>query len=501
MSMKRRLFLSSSISAALTPSALIDQSRAASTKHWDLIIVGAGTAGMPAAIFAARRGAQVLMLDAAPEIGGTLHIAGGEICGANTKIQAARGVKDHPDSHYEDVMRLSNGLADPNVVRKTVDGAGTMIDWLDDRGWDCTDSHFITGASEGREGYSVRRYYQGAGAGLDILKVLVHELSTDIANGSVTALVSTKVIELLTNNSGAVEGVRTDSAGGINTFRGSHVLITSGGYAMNPALFRNLVGQPAYVDESYPYALGDSLQLAANIGAALRGANLHRPGSGSVLSSSQWPAKVYARFDTRPQKRLPWEIWVNDHGKRYVNEQMPGRSAREQALLKQPRLRYSIIFDDEIFNAAPPGIPGWSRNKIATHFNSHVMFHKADTLEELAMRAELDPSGLTQTTTDYNAAIGTTTDTFGREHRPLPIAKPPYYAIVHLGHSATSSVGVSVNADLLAVRTDGEAIPNLYVAGEALGSGAPLGNAYVPGMMITPAMTLGRHLGLTLPLV
>lgn len=497
--MKRRFLLQSSLAAALSPFVLRARSQAAENTIWDLVVVGAGTAGLPAAIFAARRGGKVLVIDAAPEIGGTLHIAGGEICGAGTKIQAACGVKDHPDSHFEDVMRLSNGLADPHVVRLTVDGAGQMIDWLDDRGWDCTDDHFITGASAGREGYSVRRYYQGAGAGVDILNVLVREVGKDIANGSVTSLVNTRVTELLTTDAGVVEGVRTNSQGDMNTIRSRHVLLTSGGYAMNPVLFQALVGQPAYVDESYPFSQGDGLTLAANIGAALRGADLHRPGSGSILTSHQWPAKVYARFDTRPQKRPPWEIWVNDRGQRYVNEEMPGRSAREQALLKQPRLRYSILFDDAIFNTAPPGIPGWSRDKMAQHFNSHPMFHKAETLDALAAKAELDPAGLAQTVATYNVSLGST-DPFGREHRPLPIAKPPYYAIVHLGHSATSSVGVSIDKNLNAVRGDGEPIRNLYVAGEALGSGAPLGNAYVPGMMITPAMTLGRYLGMTLPL-
>lgn len=494
MKIRRRLFMGSAFAAAIRPTLT-----SAAQTTWDLIIIGAGTAGLPAAIFAARRGAKVLMIDAAPEIGGTLHIAGGEICGAGTKIQAARGVQDHPDSHFEDVMRLSNGFADPHVVRLTADGAGQMIDWLDDRGWDCTDDHFIAGASEGREGYSVRRYYQGAGAGVDILNVLVREIGKDIANGSVTSLVNTKVTELLTSDAGVVEGVRTDSQGDMNTIRGRRVLLTSGGYAMNPKLFQTLVGQPAYVDESYPFSQGDGLTLAATIGAALRGADLHRPGSGSILSSDQWRAKVYARFDTRPQKRLPWEIWVNDHGARYINEEMPGRSAREQALLKQPRLRYSILFDDNIFNTAPPGIPGWSRDKMAAHFNTHMMFHKADTVEELAAKAELNPAGLAQTVATYNANINST-DPFGRMHRPMPIAKPPYYAIVHLGHSATSSVGISIDENLNAVRKDGTPIQNLYVAGEALGSGAALGNAYVPGMMITPAMTLGRHLGLTLQL-
>ena len=495
--LNRRLFLGSSTAALLATRAM---AQATSETRWDLIVVGGGTAGLPAAIFAARRGAKVLLLEAAPVLGGTLAIAGGEISGAGTKTQARFGVtNDHPDIHFDDVMRMSNGLADPDLIRLNVDNAGAMIDWIDDHGWDCRDGHFLDGASEGRLAYSVRRYYQADGAGLAITKVFLAELEKDIASGNVRAHINTRVTELLTSDDGVVEGVRATMNGEDFTARGRHVLVTSGGYVMNPKLFQRLVNHPIYIAESYEFSQGDGLSIAANVGAALRGADLHRPGSGSILTSYDYPAKVYARFDTRPQKRMPWEIWVNNHGQRYVNEETPGRSAREQELLKQPGLRYSIVFDDAIFNAAPPGIPDWSRDKLAKHFGSHVMFHKADTIEELAAKAELDPGNLAQTIADYNAGIASgATDSFGREHRPLAITKAPYYAVVHLGHSATSSVGVTVNKDLQAVTSSDEPIKGLYAAGEVLGSGAVLGNSFIPGMMITPAMTFGRHLGLTL---
>ncbi|NKB43280.1 MAG: FAD-dependent oxidoreductase [Alphaproteobacteria bacterium] len=493
----RRLFLGSSAAAYLASKSMAE---AAAEMHWDLIVVGAGTAGLPAAIFAARRGAKVLLLEAASKLGGTLSIAGGEISAARTKTQARFGVtNDHPDIHFDDVMRMSNGLADPDLVRLTVDNAGAMVDWIDDHGWQCRDGHFLDVGSEGRLAYSVRRYYQSDGAGLDITKVFLAELEKDVFSGNVKVHTDARVTELLTSDNGTVEGVRADMNGEPFTARGRHVLVTSGGYVMNPDMFQKLVNQPLYIAESFEFALGDGLSLAANVGAALRGANLHRPGSGSILTGYNFPSKVYARFDTRPQKRMPWEIWVNDDGQRYVNEQTPGRSAREQELLKQPRLRYSIIFDDEIFNAASPGIPDWSRDKMAKHFNGHVMFHKADTIEDLAAKAELNPANLAQTIATYNSGVTTgAADPFGREHRPLAIAKAPYYAIVQLGHSATSSVGVNVNSDLQAITNTGEPIKGLYAAGEVLGSGAVLGNSFIPGMMITPAMTFGRHLGLTL---
>ncbi len=106
-----------------------------------------------------------------------------------------------------------------------------------------------------------------------------------------------------------------------------------------------------------PTVKGDGLVMARAVGAHLRNAHLHRPGSGSVLVSDSFPTKTYVCFDTRRQRRAPCEVWVSDHGKRYVNEETPMASPREQALLGQPRLRYTLVFDDEIFNNAPVGIP------------------------------------------------------------------------------------------------------------------------------------------------
>ncbi|MCB2108406.1 MAG: FAD-dependent oxidoreductase [Rhodobacteraceae bacterium] len=499
--MKRRAFLGSSLAATTLMEAAWSRASIAQETVWDFIVVGAGTAGLPAAIFAADRGAKVLVIEVAPTLGGTLTIAGGEICGAGTKTQARFGLEgDHPDKHFADVMRITDGLADPNIVRMTVDTATAMIDWIDDRGWDCRPGHFLDGASPGRPGYSTRRYYQAEGQGKAISDLLARELGMRTDQNRVTVLTGTKASELLTSDSGSVEGVRATADDRSFAYRGRHVLITTGGYSMNPDMFMNLVKVPAYVNDSYPYSLGDGLTMAANVGAALRGMDLHRSGSGSILTTDKWPAAVYARFETRPQVRAPWEIWVNDYGTRYVNEESPNNTDREQALLRQPRLRYTLVFDDAILNTAPIGIPTWTRDKLGAQFNVQPMFYKADSVEELAKRADLDSKGLVETIAAYNAGIANGSDPFGRQHRPAPIAKAPYYAIAQFGDSATSSAGISVNAGLQAVRADGTPIPNLYAAGEALGSGATLGKAFCPGMMITPAMTGGRWLGLNLPL-
>ena len=90
---------------------------------YDVIVCGVGTAGQTAAIFAAKRGARVLAIDIADEIGGNTARSTGQMSAAGTKLQAERGIHDTPDMHYDDVMRISHGTADPQIVRAAVDNA------------------------------------------------------------------------------------------------------------------------------------------------------------------------------------------------------------------------------------------------------------------------------------------------------------------------------------------------------------------------------------------
>jgi len=126
------------------------------------------------------------------------------------------------------------------------------------------------------------------------------------------------------------------------------------------------------------------------------------------------------------------------------------------------------------------------------------MFIKAGTLEELAEKAGIDAGGLAKTVAMYNESVASGSDDLGREYMPRTISTGPYYAVIHLGSSATSSVGIIVDKDMRVLRKDGSVVPNLYATGEVLGSGATLGSVFAPGMMLTPALALGRWLGMTL---
>ena len=492
--MRRRTFVGSMLSVPFATKAI-----GRDDDLWDYIIIGGGTAGLPAAHFASNRGAKVLIVDSAKVIGGQLDRAFGQVSAAGTHAQTAKGIKDHPDIHFDDIMDITQGKANREIVRLCVDHAPRMLNWLLDGGLVPLPDHPVTGAGPGQPGYSVPRYLWGPNAGRDILAVLNRKIQPALESGQIVTQLETEVTGLLTTDSGAVEGIRTLSTAGEQTFRGRHVLITTGGYASNPELFTRLIGGPTYTIGTYPTNLGRGLEMAVAVGGALRGQELHRPGTGSVLTNDRFPAEVYARFQTIPEVRQPWEIWVNNNGERFVKEDEPLNNRRARELLKQPDFRYAIVFDQQILDAAPPGLPDWDRESLMEHFRSHAMFHRAQSLNELANKAGINPEGLGATVAAYNEAVQSGQDTFGRGHLPMEIGSPPFYAIIHHGHSATSSVGIVVDQQLRVVSKDGEPIPNLYAAGEVLGSGATLGDAFTPGMMLTPALTFGRLLGERLP--
>jgi fumarate reductase flavoprotein subunit len=464
-----------------------------SDRIWDVIVVGGGTAGIPTAIFAARRGAKVLLLEAADQLGGTLHLAQGQLSAAGTKVQKSKGIADTPDEHFDDILRISKDTVDRDLARLAVDNATATFDWLMACGFEMVPEHPVQGRAH--EPYSKPRYYWGKDWGRSILKVLLAELAPETARGAVTVRLSTPV-ESLVLHQGAARGVVVKtSAGDRETIYGRSVVLSSGGYAANPQMFAALNGVPLYGAGAYPFSQGIGVDLAVSAGGYLRGAQNYLSNFGVILEHDRYPSPIFGKANTYPEQRQPWEIYVNVHGRRFVREDEPSVDAREHALLGQPGLRYWIIFDEAIRRAAPPLVNDRSREEVAALFGSHPMFAKADDLEGLARMTGLPHHALAETVAEYNQGQHAGRDSLGRRHMPMPVVQAPFYAIRHQGTSVTSTVGIAINPSMQVIRPDGHAIPGLYAVGELLGSGQLMGNAFCGGMMGTPALTFGRLLG------
>jgi fumarate reductase flavoprotein subunit len=491
LNLNRRTLLTA---AAALSIARTDTLRADPAQYYDVIVVGGGTAGIPCALFAAQGGARVLLIEKSPALGGTLFWSTGQIAGAGTVFQQRLGITDSPDAHFADCMRINENTADPALTRLTVDHAGDTINWLAEHGFEVMTGHPVTGI--GHDHFTARRYQQGVKSGLSILNAFLPSLEASIARQQISLLTGTAVQGLIQENSGKVVGVTASGPLGTQDFRGSHVVLASGGCAANPRLFEDLHGVPLYAKTAYPTSQGDGLILGMSAGGAIVGGEKYASLPGLVPDAWQYPAQMHAWAPLHPMVRQPWEILVNAHGERFVREDHPSVHQIERGIYRQPGHRHWAIFDAEMLAKSEPIIPDWSRDRLANEYQTHPMFSRAMTLEELAFRAGINASSLRRNIDDYNRRQQTAkADRFGRTHRPMTIEKAPFYAIAMQGWTLVSFAGLSVNRNFQVLDPQRKAISNLYAIGEVIGAGATSGAAYTNGMLVTPAITFGRLLG------
>ncbi len=495
-SISKRTFLAGAASTfALSAQTFATRKAMAQQAEWDLIVVGGGTAGMPAALFAAERGARVLLIDIAPQLGGTMDRSSGQVAAAGTVWQKEQGIEDSPDAHYDDVMRINRHTSDPRLTRLLVDNAADTLNWFAARGYSIRDGHPVVGG--GHEPFLTRRYQWSedrARAFQNIMDPMIEEAQ---ATGRLQVLLDTGAVDLIQDETGAVVGVMTENDTGERMdYRSRYTLLTSGGCASNPRMFENLHGVPLFCEVAYPFSQGQGITLGLGAGGYVRGGDKYATLFGAVLESDFFPAPSIAGAMLAPQRRQPWEVYVNVHGKRFIREDEPSIAHREYMLGLQPGHRHWAIFDQEIYDTASPFITRMTREETDDAFIDHPMFSKAATIAELGVKAGVNPYNLEREIAVYNdGVLYGKTDPMGREHRPVPIANGPFYAVRLQGWNVMSYAGLGVDGELRVTREDGTPIPNLYAAGEVIGNAATSGHALTNGMGVTPALTFGRLLG------
>ena len=492
----KRQFLQGGAGAAMLAMASGQYAFAAANPAdtYDVIVVGAGTAGMPLAIFAAARGAKVLMIEKSGQIGGTLHYSGGQLSAAGSKLQARNGIQDNPDMFFEEVMRLSHGKCNPAVTRLYVDNAAGTLDWLEDIGFTVKPGHPVNG--QYHADFQTRRYQSGPEGGISLIKAMLPPLLEAEARGNLTIAMRTGVIELVQGRDKAVTGVVAEDENGARAqYKSRNVVLASGGCMFNPALYQKYNFRQLYGRRVYPFSMGKGLELGVAAGGVVKGGEMAIIARGSVLTDRAYPAPEWTTILVDPRARPPWEMEVNRLGVRYVAEDAD-IDTLERAQTEQPGMSAFHIFDQEIFDKAPPLMRHQSKEQQISALAFHPLMGQGDTLEALAVKMGLPPKALVQTVKTYNDAVASQNDTaFGRKHMPLPIAKPPFYAIECLGSTVIGHAGLAIDDKLRVIRADGSPIPNLYAAGEVTGAWTTCGDVVIAGGLVTPAITFGRLLG------
>ena len=461
----------------------------------DVLIVGAGTAGLPCAISAVDAGASVLLVDKADRIGGTLHLTGGHFSAAGTNRQRAHGITDDSiERHYADVQRISEGTAREDIARRAVELAPEMVDWLESSGFafDPITPRIVYG----HEPYDTARTYYGVKEGRSLLELFAPMIESRVSGGHLEVALSTAMDDLIIDDGVCAGAVLRRADGTESVVRAKAVVLATGGYGAAPGLFAELDGAPL-VSAAATTSTGDGLEIARRYGAHVAGVGTYLPTFGGMPSPED-PERV--QWVDRPllvaTEREPWEIYVGPDGRRFVAEDEPSVDLKERALTKVPTMTFYTVFDDRAVDESPNIVVGWSAADMRSRAGIRPGVFVANTIEELARNAGLPPDALGESVTAYNTAVESGHDReLGRQTFPARIERPPFYAMRNHGITLITFAGVDVDGRLRIRRSDGSVIGNLYGLGELLGSAAYMGNSFCSGMLVGPCISFGRELG------
>jgi tricarballylate dehydrogenase len=483
------------------------------TSAWDVVVVGGGNAAMCAALSAREHGARVLVLEKAPETwrgGNGFFTAGGfrfgfksfdeicEIVGDLSDEEKASMIIDPytEDDFYNDIMRVTEDLADADLALLVVRESQPTVRWMRDRG-----IRWIP--MFGRQAYKVGGKFKFWG-GLVLEAVgggpgLIDMEYQSAAKAGIEVRFETKATRIVTDDRGAVTGLVVRTADGTETIPTRAVVLASGGFEANVEMRTRYLGpnwDMARV-RGTPYNTGDGIRMALDIGAQPWG---HWSGCHSVQWDYNAPWHGDRKVGDNFQKHsYPVGIIVNIKGERFVDEGADFRNytyvkyGRE--VLQQPRRAAFQIFDQKVLDLL--------REEYRIR---EVTKAEANTFEELARKLEIDVDGFVRTMNAYNAAVQegpfnpaikdgkcTRGITPPKSNWAQKLDTPPY-----VGYAVTTGItftfgGLRITESAQVVDLEQRPIPGLFAAGELVGG--LFYNNYPGGSGLMAGAVLGRIAG------
>jgi fumarate reductase flavoprotein subunit len=453
---------------------------------YDVVVVGAGGAGLSAAVVAHDAGARVLVIESEDRVGGSTMLSGGVYYAAGTSVQRAAGIADDtPDDMFEYYMTLNQWRLDPALARRLCDEAAPGLEWLISLGVEFRPEALYRSGVE-----RVPRGHSATGMGAAIGTALEQARR---ARGIDLAL-KTRADRLLIED-GCVAAV---SAGGQDVRSGA-VVISTGGFGQNPDMLDRYYPEATAAGDwtwsiSAPGSRGDGLALGEEAQAAIVGYN-----RGLLLTTPG--------FHKQLEVYVPgWLVYVNRDGRRFVDE--TAAYAVMAGVMKEQGGVAFAIFDEASRAAAEPdpvyadafaagALPLNWVNTVLEDMANKGRIIRAATLDELAGRAGINSGALNATTERYNSDVARGADSaFFKDPKVLrPINQPPFYAAeVRPAIVCLTSTGLRIDADCRVLNTAEQVIPGLYAAGET--TGGVLGDRYIGGgNSIANAIVFGRIAG------
>lgn len=456
---------------------------AVQTLDCDLVVLGAGGAGLVAAVRAAElSGKKVVVLEKADKIGGSAWYAHGFMI-MGSKMEQERGLRDERDDMIRRAMKMTQWKLDPQLVGNAVYATGEFFDWLCEKDPEavkaCFDFMPRPFGGEG-VGFPHRKYFNlkctdpaiGPGwMGSFVVKVMAEQcrkLGVEIRTGW-------RATELITDLSGAVTGVLAEGKQGKLRVACRACLLATGGWARNDDMLREhwpsffAPGEPVH-RFAVPTVTGDVVQLGESAGAKVDYDNF----CVNVFGPVHHPFS-YCLFRVAMQ---PEVINVNLDGRRWVDES--DFTNGSHILSRQPgSISYAILDEgamtalcERLIQNPPDGTDGWIfenyRAEIEEELALDTPLKRGDTLESLAEQCGMPAENLKATVARYNGlcAQGRDADFFKRPETMRPLVQPPYYAIYTKRATDGAFGGVLVDPHMRAYGKDGGVVPGLFAAGD-----------------------------------
>lgn len=446
----------------------------------DVVVLGAGIAGLSVAASLLEAGSRVTILEKQGHHGGSSSMSGGWFAFSGTDEQLAAGVRDSRKLFLDDLLAVGNFENDPALVDAYLTHQREAYLWLRSKGVEFTELEMSSGQTVPRSHLS------------DIKKVL-NLLLQECLSAGVTFRPYHRGITLLRGDGEKVTGVVAKSPEGTHVFEARRgVVLATGGFSRGTDLLK--IFAPAQL-AGLPYgglgSTGDGLKMAWKLGAALADMG-----------------HISATYGSHPETGLEFHelltafylgaIIVNRDGRRFIDESLSYKTIGTAALAQPAGLGFQV-FDAPIRAQSSPGVPLKDMDMLERVGH---LFH-ADTLTELADLAGIDATNLEGTVSSYNAAVHAgADDILGRRGlsmgagKLVPIATPPFYAYPAKSLMTSTFGGVAVRPDARVVDIDGDIIGGLFATGEVMGGFH--GAAYMTGTSLGKGLVFGRIAARTL---
>ncbi|WP_449599952.1 flavocytochrome c [Paenibacillus sp. Marseille-Q9583] len=437
--------------------------------NYDIVIVGAGGAGMSAALEAKAKGLNPVILEKMPVAGGNTSKSSSGMNASQTKFQKEQSIEDSNDKFYEETLKGGHDTNDKEMLRFFVDNSASAIDWLDSIGIKLNNITITGGMSEKR----THRPEDGSAVGQYLVKGLVR----NVQEKEIPLFVNADVKEI-TQKDGKANGVKVlFNQADEKTITAKAVVVTTGGFGSNMDMISKVRPDlEGYVTTNQIGSTGDGIKMIEALG-------------GTTVDMDQ----IQVHPTVQQEKsyligeavRGEGSILVNSEGTRFVNE-LTTRDKVTEAINTLPEKAATLVFDSGVK----------SRVKAIEQYDKMGFVIQADTIEALAKEIGVPADKLKATLDTWNSAVKNKNDAeFGRTTgMDNDLSAGPYYAIKIAPGIHYTMGGVKINTNTEVLNKDGAAIPGLYAAGEV--TGGLHGQNRIGGNSVAEIIIFGRQAGI-----